>query len=371
MPRYDIAVIPGDGIGSEVVSEGLKVLGAISDLSGGSLSFSTREFDWGSDRYHRSGSMMPQDGLTQIADSDAILFGAVGDPSIQDHVTLNGLILPIRRAFDQYACVRPSFLYAGVKSPLEGKAPGSIDLVVVRENTEGEYANVGGRLYGQTEHEVAVQAAVFTRHGTERIIRHAFDLARRRDRKKVTSVTKSNAQGYGMVFWDEVFRLVAGDYPDIRTESLLVDAACMDFIRRPEDFDVVVASNLFGDILTDIGAIISGSMGVAPSANLNPERRHPSMFEPVHGSAPDIAGRGIANPVATVLSVAMMLDFLGEVEAASKVDLAVRTNLREGRVRTPDLGGSATTAQVGDEIVRILRADLDAGRRRLGVVDPA
>ncbi|MBI4531477.1 MAG: tartrate dehydrogenase [Candidatus Latescibacteria bacterium] len=356
MSHYRIAVIPGDGVGPEVIAEGKKVLNTLSDLSCGSFSFEYQEFDWGSNYYRAHGRMMSENGLSQVADADAIFFGAVGDPQIQDHITLNGLILPIRRTFDQYACVRPSYLYPGVTSPLSGKQPGDIDLIVVRENTEGEYANIGGRLYNETDHEVAVQTAIFTRRGTERVIRYAFQLARQRNKKrKVTSVTKSNAQGYGMVFWDEVFRRVAGEFPDIQTESLLVDAACMDFIRRPQDFDVVVASNLFGDILTDIGAIIVGSMGMAPSANMNPERRSPSMFEPVHGSAYDIAGRGIANPLATILSAAMMLDFLGEHEGAQLIHRAVEENLREGRIRTPDLGGQSTTCEVGEDIVRILK----------------
>ena len=300
---------------------------------------------------------MPEDGLEQLRPHDAILFGAVGDPYIPDHITLNGLILPIRRGFDQGVCLRPSYLYEGVRSPLADVRPGEIDMVVFRENTEGEYANVGGFLYQGMPEEVAVQSAVFTRKGTERIIRAAFDYARKRDKKRmVTSVTKSNAMAYGMVFWDQVFQEVAAQYPDISTESLLVDRACMDFIRHPEQFDVVVASNLFGDILTDIGAIITGSMGLAPSANINPEGRYPSMFEPVHGAAFDITGKGIANPLAAILAAAMMLDHLGAVAAASRVNRAVELNLRDARIRTPDLGGSSSTSQVGDEIVRLLSA---------------
>jgi tartrate dehydrogenase/decarboxylase / D-malate dehydrogenase len=263
--------------------------------------------------------MMPDDALERLRPFDAIFFGAVGDPGIQDNVTLNGLLLPIRRGFDQYACVRPAVLYPGVRCPLAGKQPGDIDFVVVRENTEGEYAQVGGVLYSGGAHEVAVQSSMFTRHGTERVIRFAFDLARRRNRKRLlTSVTKSNAQGFSMAFWDRVFADVAREYQDIRTESLLVDAACMDLVRRPESFDVIVASNLFGDILTDLSAAITGSLGLAPSANLNPDRTFPSMFEPVHGSAPDIAGKGIANPVAAILSAAMMLDHLALPDAAGR-----------------------------------------------------
>ena len=288
--------------------------------------------------------------------STAIFFGAVGDPGIQDNVTLNGLLLPIRRGFDQYACVRPAVLYPGVRCPLAGKQPGDIDFVVVRENTEGEYAQVGGVLYTGSAHEVAVQSSMFTRHGTERVIRFAFDLARRRNRKRLlTSVTKSNAQGFSMAFWDRVFADVAREYPDIRTESLLVDAACMDLVRRPETFDVIVASNLFGDILTDLSAAITGSLGLAPSANLNPDRTFPSMFEPVHGSAPDIAGKGIANPMAAMLAGAMMLEFLGQPDAATALEQAVIGVLAEGKVVSRDLGGAAGTAEVTEAVLGRLR----------------
>ena len=254
--------------------------------------------------------MMPADGWDLLRRHDAILLGAIGSPQVPDHVTLHGLLLPLRRKFDLYVNLRPAYLFDGVQSPLRDKAPGSIDLVVYRENTEGEYAPIGGRLYQGLPDEIAVQTAVFTRRGCERIMRAAFEGARRR-RRKVTSVTKSNAQIYGMVLWDEVFKSVALDYPDVATESLLVDAAAMDFVRRPESFDVVVASNLFGDILTDLSAIVTGSMGLAASGNINPERLYPSMFEPVHGSAPDIAGKGIANPLAAILSAGMLLDHLG------------------------------------------------------------
>jgi tartrate dehydrogenase/decarboxylase/D-malate dehydrogenase len=350
MKTYRIGVIPGDGIGKEVIPEGKKVLEAIGKRFG--LKFEFTDFPWGTEYYLSTGKMMPENGLDTLKSFDAILFGAVGDPKVPDHITLHGLILPIRRGFDQYACERPSYLYAGVPCPLVGKKPGEIDLIVIRENTEGEYAPIGGHVYLGTPEEVAVQTAVFTRRGCERVIRYAFELARKRNKKKlVTSVTKSNAQGFGMVLWDRTFREVAQSYPDIQTESLLVDAACMDFVRRPEHFDVVVASNLFGDILTDIGAIISGSMGLAPSANLNPERRFPSMFEPVHGSAPDIYGKGIANPLATILSTRMMLDFLGEGEAAQVIEDAVRKILAEEKIRTPDLGGKATTEEVGNAVV--------------------
>ena len=356
MASYKVALVPGDGVGAEVVVEARKVLDSLA-AQDGTISFQYTHFPWGSDYYRETGRMMPEDGLEQLRPHDAILFGAVGDPYIPDHITLNGLILPIRRGFDQGVCLRPSYLYEGVRSPLADVRPGEIDMVVFRENTEGEYANVGGFLYQGMPEEVAVQSAVFTRRGTERIIRAAFDYARKRDKKcKVTSVTKSNAMAYGMVFWDQVFQEVAARYPDISTESLLVDRACMDFIRHPEQFDVVVASNLFGDILTDIGAIITGSMGLAPSANINPEGRYPSMFDPVHGADFDITGKGVANPLAAILAAAMMLDHLGAGAAASRVNRAVELNLRDARIRTPDLGGSSSTSQVGDEIVRLLSA---------------
>ena len=299
--------------------------------------------------------MMPTDALDTLAEFDQIYLGAVGHPDIQDHLTLNGLLLPIRRRFDQYVCERPSVLYPGINSPLKDKAAWDIDLVVIRENTEGEYANVGGFQYQGHPQEIGVQVGVFTRHGCERIITYAFETARKRDKKrKVTSVTKSNAQGYGMIVWDHAFERVAARYPDIEPESLLIDAACMDFVRRPEDFDVVVASNLFGDILTDIGAIITGSMGLAPSGNIDPQRRFPSMFEPVHGSAPDIMGKGISNPLAAIVSGAMMLRFVGQEEAATRVDEAVLSVLESGETLPVDLGGNATTTQVGDAVVGVL-----------------
>jgi tartrate dehydrogenase/decarboxylase/D-malate dehydrogenase len=355
MGRYRVALIPGDGIGKEVLPAGALVCEAAAARFGFGLEW--QEFGWGSDHYFEHGTMMPADALDQLRPFDAIYLGAVGHPRIQDNVTLNGLLLPIRRGFDQYACVRPAVLYPGVVSPLAGKKAGEIDLVVVRENTEGEYAQVGGHVYAGTADEVALQTAVFTRHGTERIVRHAFELARRRGkRRRVTSVTKSNAQGFGMVFWDRVFAEVAREFPDVATESLLVDAACMELVRRPESFDVMVASNLFGDILTDLSAIIAGSLGLAPSANLNPTRAFPSMFEPVHGSAPDIAGRGIANPLATILAGAMMLEFLGEAEAARGMEASVVAVLSAGRPLTPDLQGHATTRDVSLAVADRVRA---------------
>jgi tartrate dehydrogenase/decarboxylase/D-malate dehydrogenase len=299
--------------------------------------------------------MMPASALELLRSFDAILLGAVGHPDIPDYVTLGGLLLPIRRGFDLYANVRPAALFPGVESPLAGRGSGSIDMVVVRENTEGEYSPVGGFLYHHQPEEIAVQTAVFTRRGCERIIRHAFELARRRNAKRrVTSITKSNAQAYGMVLWDRVFDAVAREFPDLETESLLVDAAAMNFVRRPETFDVVVASNLFGDILSDLSAVITGSIGLAASANLDPQRRGPSMFEPVHGSAPDIAGRGIANPLGAILSAAMMLDDLGQEQAARAVEGSVRKVLAAGLVRTPDLGGSSGTDEVAAAVVAAL-----------------
>jgi tartrate dehydrogenase/decarboxylase/D-malate dehydrogenase len=299
--------------------------------------------------------MMPADALDQLRASNAILLGAVGHPSIADHVTLHGLLLPIRRAFDQFANVRPAVLYPGVESPLRGFPPKEIDMVVVRENTEGEYAPIGGFVHQHHPAEVAVQTAVFTRHGCERVIRFAFELARRRNgRRRVASITKSNAQAYSMVLWDRVFQAVSAEYGDIETESLLVDAAAMNFVRRPHTFDVVVASNLFGDILSDLSAIVTGSIGLAASANIDPTHRYPSLFEPVHGSAPDITGKGIANPLATMISAGMMLDHLGQTAAGQAVEGAVRTVLAGGKVRTPDLGGSNTSAEMRDAVVEAI-----------------
>lgn len=352
MKTYRIAVIAGDGIGQEVIPASIAVLNTAAERF--SFQFEWNAFPWGADYYFSHGAMMPSDALEHLRPHDAIYLGAVGDPRLQDNVTLNGLLLPIRRTFDQYACTRPAVLYQGVRSPLAH--PGEIDFIVVRENTEGEYSQIGGNLYTNTSEEVAIQTSVFTRHGTERIIRFAFELARKRDKKRfVTSVTKSNAQGFSMTFWDRVFAEVASEYPDIKTESLLVDAACMDLVRRPESFDVLVASNLFGDILTDLSAMLTGSLGLAPSSNLNPEKKHPSMFEPVHGSAPDIAGKGIANPLATILAGAMMLDHLGEADAAQAVESGVAQVLAAGKALTADLGGSARTDEVSAAVIQTIK----------------
>jgi tartrate dehydrogenase/decarboxylase/D-malate dehydrogenase len=343
MPSFTIAVIPGDGVGREVVPAALRVLDRVSNKFG--IQFEYTHEDWGTDYYFQHGRMMPPDALDRLRPADAILLGAVGHPEVPDHITLNGLLLPIRRAFDQYANVRPAILYRGVESPLAKYKGGDIDMVVVRENTEGEYAQVGGFVYHTQPDEVAIQTSVFTRRGVERVVRFAFELARKR-RKRVASITKSNAQGYGMVLWDRTFEMVAREYPDVETESLLVDAAAMNFVRRPHTFDVVVGSNLFGDILSDLSAIITGSIGLAASANLDPSRRHPSMFEPVHGSAPDIAGRGVVNPLAAILSAGMMLDHLGAEDAARAVERSVADVLAEGKVRTPDLGGAGSTDEI-------------------------
>ena len=353
MAKHNIAIIRGDGIGVDVVEEGLKVLNAVANNF--DITFNVTEFPWGTNYYFKNGVMMPSDGLDTLSKFDAIYFGAVGHPDVQDHITLNGLLLPMRRGFDQYVCERPCILYPGVTSPLRDKNAGDIDMVVIRENTEGEYANVGGFLYEGFAEEIGVQSGVFTRHGCERVITYAFELAKKRNKKNhVTSVTKSNAQGYGMVVWDRAFERVAARYPDINTNSLLVDAACMEFIRKPEIFDVVVGSNLFGDILTDIGAIITGSMGLALSGNIDPERRYPSMFEPVHGSAPDIAGKGIANPLAAILSAGMMMRHLGETDAEAAIEAAVLGVVAESEILTPDLGGSSSTSAVGDAVVSAL-----------------
>jgi tartrate dehydrogenase/decarboxylase / D-malate dehydrogenase len=352
MVSHRVAVIGGDGIGPEVTREAMRVADAAVARCGSHLEWT--EFPWGTDYYFTHGRMAPPEFLDELAKFDVMLLGAVGHPRVQDHITLNGLLLPIRRRFDQCVCLRPAYLFEGVVSPLHGKAPGSIDMLVFRENTEGEYANVGGRLYQGSDHDVAIQTSVFTRRGCERIIRAAFEKAVTRPRRRVASITKSNAQGYGMVLWDEVFATVAAEYPQIETESLLVDRAVMEFVRRPESFDVVVASNLFGDILTDLSAIIVGSMGLAASGNIEPTRRHPSLFEPVHGSAPDIAGQGIANPLAAILSAEMMLDHLGESVAAASIHEAVAKLLRDRGPRTPDLGGTASTAEVGEAVARLI-----------------
>jgi tartrate dehydrogenase/decarboxylase/D-malate dehydrogenase len=360
VPR--IAVIGGDGIGPEVIDQAVRVASAA--LRHDNAAVEWNKFPWSGAYYQQTGRIMPADGWDILRRHDAVLLGAIGHPEVPDHITLHGLLLPMRRLFDQYVNLRPAYLFDGVPSPLcdrdaktgelRAKPPGAIDMLVYRENTEGEYAPVGGRLYQGTPNEVAIQTNVFTRRGCERIMRAAFEGARKRRRKKLTSITKSNAQQFGMVLWDEVFEAVKKDYPDVETGTLLVDAAAMDFVRKPEVFDVVVASNLFGDILTDLSAIITGSMGLAASANINPEREYPSMFEPVHGSAPDIAGKGISNPLAAILSSGMLLDHLGYAKSATAVRDAVAAVLKASTPRTPDLGGKDGTKDVADAVLAAL-----------------
>jgi tartrate dehydrogenase/decarboxylase/D-malate dehydrogenase len=348
MTVFRVAVIGGDGIGPEVIDQAIRV--ADKALRHDQTRIDWNRLPWNSAYYQQTGQMMPADGWDILRRHDAVLLGAIGHPQVPDHISLHGLLLPMRRRFDQYVNLRPAYLFEGVQSPLRDKAPGSIDMMVYRENTEGEYAPIGGRQYQGTPHEVAIQTNIFTRRGCERIMRAGFEGARRR-RKKVTSITKSNAQQFGMVLWDEVFKAVASDYPDIQANSLLVDAAAMDFVRKPETFDVIVASNLFGDILTDLSAIITGSVGLAASGNINPERTFPSMFEPVHGSAPDIAGKGIANPLAAILSAGLLLDHLGLHASGNAVRGAVAAVLKAGRPRTPDLGGTAKTGEMGEAVM--------------------
>jgi len=353
MPTVRVAVIPGDGIGPEVVNEAVRVLGACARVEP-ELRLEYRYFDWGCDYYLAHRAMMPDDGLEQLRGFDAVFLGAVGAPSVPDHVSLWGLLLPIRRGFDQYVNLRPTRLWPGVEGPLRRFGPGDIDFVVVRENSEGEYSNMGGRLRPHTSQEVVVQNAVFTRFGVERIVRYAFQLAERR-RSHVTGATKSNGINFSMPFWDEVFNEVGEEYPHIRRELVHVDALAARFITNPDRLDVVVGSNLFGDILTDIGAAISGSIGMGAAANLNPDRRFPSMFEPVHGSAPDIVGKGVANPVGQILTAKMMMDFLGYPRAGRAIEEAVTATLTAG-IKTRDVGGTAKTYEVTDAIVGYIGA---------------
>ncbi len=353
MQNYKIAVVAGDGIGPEVIAEGKKVMSAISEIDGG-FSVEFTDFPWGCEYYLKTGEMMPEDGLKRLSDFDAIYLGAVGYPGVPDNVSLGGLLLKIRRGFDQYINLRPIKLLKGAPCPLKGVEPGDIDMVFVRENSEGEYADVGARLYPGTAREVALQTGVFSRHGMERVMRYAYKLASENG-KTITSVSKGNALGYSMVFWDQMFKEIGNEYPDVKTYSLLADAASMFFVKDPKRFQVVVASNLFGDILTDLGAAIAGGMGLAAGANLNPEKKYPSMFEPIHGSAPDIAGKGLANPMAAIWSVSQMLGFFGYKEWGSRIIDTIETMLIEKKALTPDLGGVAKTSEVGDAMVELLR----------------
>lgn len=352
MEKFKIAVIAGDGIGPEVITEGKKVLKGIADLDG-SFEVEFTDFPWGCEYYLKTGEMMPADGLEKLGKFDAIYLGAVGYPGVPDNVSLGDLLLKIRRGFDQYINLRPVKLLKGAPCPLKDVKLEDIDMIVVRENSEGEYANVGARLYPGTPQELALQTGVFSRKGCERVIRYAYNLAKQ-EGKTLTSISKGNALGYSMVFWDEIFKEIGREYPGVKTQKLLVDAASMMFVKSPQRFQIVVTSNLFGDILTDLGAAIAGGMGLAAGANLNPEKRYPSMFEPIHGSAPDIAGRGIANPLASIWSVAQMLEFFGKKQWSDRVIAAIEVMLTERKTLTPDLGGSAQTSDIGKAVLEIL-----------------
>ena len=348
MTAQRVAVIPGDGIGVEVIAAARSVLDRVAGRFGLDLTY--EELDWSCQRYVDTGAMMPADGLEQLSSADAILLGAVGWPGVPDHVSLWGLLIPIRRGFDQYVSLRPVRLLPGIRSPLAGRRPEDIDFIVVRENTEGEYSTIGGRLFEGTEREAVVQESVFTRHGVDRVLCYAFDLARSR-RGKLASATKSNGIIHTMPYWDERVAEIAKSYPDVAVSQFHIDILSAHFVQHPDWFDVVVGSNLFGDILSDLGPACAGGIGIAPSANLNPEKRFPSMFEPVHGSAPDIAGKGIANPIASLWTAQMMLDFLGEGQAAAALMDAIEHVCAEGEVLTPDLGGSARTIEVTDAVL--------------------
>jgi len=350
---YRIAVIPGDGIGKEVVPEGMRVLDAVGQRYDIAFEWDLR--DWSCEHYARTGRMMPSDALASIRNHDAIFLGAVGYPGVPDHVSLWGLLIPIRREFDQYVNLRPVRLLRGMRSPLAGRTAADIDFYVVRENVEGEYSEIGGRLYAGTEQEAVMQQSVFTRRGVDRILRYAFELARTRPRRKLTSATKSNGIVHTMPYWDERFQLMSQQFPDIETDQFHIDILTAHFVQHPDWFDVVVGSNLFGDILSDLGPAVAGSIGIAPSANINPERRFPSMFEPVHGSAPDIAGQGIANPIGQVWSGAMMLEHLGHPEAAAAVMRAIEQVIQDPALRTRDMGGSASTQACGTALAAAVR----------------
>jgi tartrate dehydrogenase/decarboxylase/D-malate dehydrogenase len=349
---YRIAVIPGDGIGKETVPEGLRVLDTAARRFGFSLALD--RYGWSCETWKQTGSMMPADGLDRLRASDSIFLGAVGWPGVPDHISLWGLLIPIRRGFDQYVNLRPCRLMPGARTPLADRTEKDIDFYVVRENTEGEYSSVGGRNFEGTEREFVTQLSVFTRHGVDRILKYAFELARTRKRRHVTSATKSNGITFTMPYWDERFAAMAKEYPDVGTAQFHIDILCAHFVQHPDWFDVVVGSNLFGDILSDLGPAVAGSIGIAPSANINPERIFPSMFEPVHGSAPDIAGRFICNPIGQVWSGAMMLEHLGETAAGRAIVVAIETLLRDGGPRTRDMGGQAGTQEVGKALAEIV-----------------
>lgn len=355
MKTYKIAAIPADGIGTEVIAAGVQALEALTKRDGG-FTFSFTHFDWGSDRYKRTGALMPEDGTETLKAFDAIFFGAVGAPDVPDHVTLWGLRLPICQGFDQYANVRPTRILPGIQAPLADVGPGDLDWVIVRENSEGEYSGMGGRAHRGLPEEVGTEVAIFTRVGVTRIMRYAFELAQSRPRKLLTVVTKSNAQRHGMVMWDEIAKEVSADFPDVNLDKMLVDAMTVRMVKDPKSLDTIVATNLHADILSDLAGALAGSLGVAPTANIDPERRYPSMFEPIHGSAFDITGKGIANPVATFWTAAQMLDHLGEADASKRLMRAVEQVCAEG-IMTPDVGGDATTADVTDAVCEAIRVE--------------
>ncbi|GAA3927257.1 tartrate dehydrogenase [Hymenobacter algoricola] len=358
MKTINLAVFPADGIGPEVIAASQQVLHRLAQLHGG-VSFECREFDWSSAYYHKTGRMMPADGLQQLEAGgfDAILMGPVGSPAIPDHITLWGLLLTIRQGFDQYVNLRPMRLLAGVVSPLLNPHRHPISMVCIRENSEGEYAGVGGRVHQGKPGEVAIQSIVFTRRVTERVMRFAFDYARQHGHRLVTNVTKSNSMQHNMVFWDEVFQQVAAHYPAVATDQQLVDSMTARMVSQPETVDVFVASNLFGDILSDLGAALTGSMGLAPSANLNPERHYPSLFQAIHGSAFGLVGKNVANPLASIWSAQLMLAFLGETELATRLMSAIETVVQDQRVRTPDLGGTSSTTEMTEAVCRALETE--------------
>ncbi len=353
MTVYKIALIPGDGIGKEVTDEAVRVLNRVAELDG-RIAFDFTEYPWGCRYYLEHGEMMPADGIETLKNFDAIILGAVGYPGVPDHVSLRDLLLRIRHDFDQYINLRPVKLLKGAECPLKNVPREDIDMIFVRENSEGEYAGSGAWLYPDSPQEVVIQNGVFSRKGTERVIRYAYELARK-EKKTLTSISKGNALNYSMVFWDKIFREVGQEYPDVETHTLLVDAASMFMVKDPKRLQVVVASNLFGDILTDLGAAISGGMGLAAGANLNPERKFPSMFEPIHGSAPDIAGQGIANPLAAIWSASQLLDFLGYEEWGKKIVDTIETMLVEKKALTPDQGGTASTSECGKALAEMLK----------------
>ncbi|MBT5265588.1 MAG: tartrate dehydrogenase [Rhodospirillaceae bacterium] len=352
MSKLKIAVIPGDGIGWEVIPEGIKVLEAAGRKFG--IDYEFTEFDWSCERFHKTGALMPEDGIEQLKAFDSIFLGAVGFPGVPDHVSLWGLLIPIRREMHQYVNLRPVRMLPGMPCPLANRGPEDIDFWVIRENNEGEYSEIGGRMYEGTDQEMAVQQSIFSRRGTDRIIRFAFELCQRVGKKKVTSATKSNGIIHTMPYWDERFEAISSEYPGVATDKYHIDILAANFVMHPDWFDVVVGSNLFGDILSDLGPALAGTIAIAPSANINPEGDYPSMFEPVHGSAPDIAGKGIANPIGQIWSGAMLLEHHGHQEAADAIVAACERAVAEGGPKTPDMGGQAATSDLGDAIVQAL-----------------